>query len=101
MGVRAIGSTPEIEPLGLAICRRSGSKIMENDAGRTEGDVPVIGLMEVIVQAHDCSGLTVATIALDHLAPLWEPLASIGLDEESALVTMNVGIDDVDAVDLV
>jgi hypothetical protein len=74
---------------------------MEYDAGRTERDVPVIGLMEVIMQAHDCSGLTVATIALDHLAPLRKPLAPIGLDKEAALVTMDVGINDDDAVDRV
>jgi hypothetical protein len=73
---------------------------MEHHASSAERDIPIIGLMEVIVQAHDCASLTVTAVALDHLAPLWKPLAAIRLNEETSLIAMDVGVNDEDAVDL-
>ena len=55
--------------------------------------------MKVVVQTNDCPGLTVPPVALDHLAALWEPFSTIGLDEESTLIAMNVGVDDQNSVD--
>src|SRR3954466_15398864 len=55
--------------------------------------------MQVVVQADDGARLAVATISLDHLATLREPLAPVRLDEDAALVAVDRRLDDVDAVD--
>ena len=51
-----------------------------------ERHVPVVGLVQVVVQPDEAAGRAVAPVALDHLPPGGEPLAPVGLDEEAALV---------------
>ncbi len=66
---------------------------------RAHRHVPVVGLVEVVVQADDRAGLAVAAVALDHLAALGEPLAPVGLDEDAALVAVDRRLHDVHAGD--
>ena len=77
------------------------AQVVQHDAGPTERDVPVVGLMQVVVQPDDRAGLAIGAVALDHLARLRDPFAAERLDEDAALVAVDVGLDDVDAGDLV
>jgi hypothetical protein len=94
--MRAITLAAKVDPLGGAVSRRTGAKVMQNNTGRTEWHVPVIGLMQVIVQSNNGTGLAVAAIALNHFASLRKPFATIGLNEKASFVAMNLGVDDVD-----
>jgi len=49
------------------------------------------------VKPDDGTCLAVTPIALQHLAALGEPFAAVGLNEESSLITVDIGIDDVHA----
>ncbi len=71
------------------------AQVVQHDPGGADGDVPVVGLVEVVVQPDDGAGLAVAAVALDHLPTLREPLAPVGLDEVATLVAVHVGVDDV------
>ena len=42
--------------------------------------------MQVIVQANNTASLAVSTVALNHFAAKWKPLAAIRFDEEATLV---------------
>jgi hypothetical protein len=53
--------------------------------------------MEVVVQPDDRPSAAITTIALDHLAPVREPRPAVRLNETTTLVTMDVGLHDVDA----
>ena len=53
----------------------------------------------MVVQPDDCSGFTVATIALNHLSAEREPFATVRLDEESAFVTVHARLDDLHTFD--
>ena len=75
------------------------AQVVEHDPGPAEGHVPVVGLVEVVVQPDDGAGLAVAPVALDHLPAPREPLPAVGLDEEAPLVAVHRGVDDEDAVD--
>ena len=101
VAVGTVRLASEIEPLSRSIGGRIGAKVVENDSGGPVGHVPVIGLMQVIVKPDDGTRLAVTTVALQHLAALGEPFTAVGLNEKSPLVTVNVGIDDVDAADVV
>jgi hypothetical protein len=70
---------------------------VEHDARATERDVPVVGLVQVVVQADDTALLPVGAVRLDHLAPLREPLTPVRLDEDTAIVAEDLGIRDVHA----
>ena len=62
-------------------------QVVEHDPGPSERHVPVVGLVQVVVQADDATGLTVGAVRLDHLAPLRDPRPAVRLDEAAALVT--------------
>jgi hypothetical protein len=53
--------------------------------------------MEVIMQTDHGAGLAIAAIALDHFSALRKPLTPVGLHEETPLIAVDIGIDDVDA----
>src|SRR5260370_7836423 len=72
---------------------------MQDDASHAERDVPVVGLMEVVVQPHDAALLTVGTVRLDHLPPEREPLSPVCLDEAAAVIGADHRLDDVDIRD--
>jgi hypothetical protein len=72
---------------------------VQDDAALAERHVPVVGLMQVVVQAHHGTRPAVATVALDHLAAAGEPLAPVGLDEDAPFVAVDVGLDDHDPLD--
>ena len=96
---RAVGALTEVEHEGAAVGGRALAEVVEHDPGASHRDVPVVGLVQVVVQPDDRAGLAVAAVALDHLATLREPLAPVRLDEDAALVAVDRGLDDVDAVD--
>ena len=64
-----------------------------------ERHVPVVGLVQVVVEPDDAAGHPVAAVGLDHLPAAGEPLAAVGLHEVPAVVAEERGLDDVDAVD--
>ena len=97
--VGAVGALAEVEGERGAVGGRALAQVVQHDPGVPNGHVPVVGLVQVVVQADDGAGLAVAAVALDHLATLGEPLAPVGLDEVAALVTVDHGLDDVDAGD--
>src|SRR4051794_34408284 len=97
----SVRRSAEIELERVAVGWRPGAKIMQDDPRQALWHVPVVGLVQVIVQADDRSRLTVTTIALHHLATLTEPGPTVGLDEVAALVTVDVRVDDIDARDAV
>ena len=69
-------------------------QVVEHDPGRAPQHVPVVGLVEVVVQADHGTGLLLGAVPLDHLAPQREPRPAVGLDEPAALVAVGVGLDD-------
>ena len=97
--VRAIGVVPQVERERAAVRRRSIAQVVQHHPGAPVDDVPVVGLVEVIVEPHDGAGLAVAPVALDHLAAVRKPLAAVGLDEDPALVAVHRRVHDVDASD--
>ena len=84
----------EIETQRVAIGGSALAKVVQHDACRAERDIPIVGLVQVIVQSNHGALLAVGAIALQHLATVGEPLTAIGLDEQAALVTMNGGLHD-------
>src|SRR3954453_79942 len=76
------------------------AQVVQHHAGRAERHVPVVRLVEVVVQADDGTGLAVGPVALQHLAALREPRAPVGLDETAPLVAVDIRRDDEDAGDL-
>ena len=76
-----------------------GAQVVQHDPGRAERHVPVVGLVQVVVQADEAPCQAVAAVALHHLATLREPLAAVRLDEVPALVAVERRIDDEHAVD--
>ena len=89
----------EVEGEGRAVGGRALAEVVEHDPGAAHRHVPVVGLVEVVVQPDDRAGLAVAAVALDHLPALREPLPAVGLDEDAALVAVDRGLDHVHAVD--
>ena len=75
------------------------AQVVQDDPGPSAGDVPVVGLVQVVVEPDDGTRLAVAPVALHHLAAVREPLAPVRLDEDAALVPMDGGLDDVHAGD--
>ena len=56
-----------------AVRGRSNAQVVENDAGNAAGHVPIIRLMQVIVQSDDGAGLFVRTVSLHHFSTEWKP----------------------------
>ena len=53
--------------------------------------------MQVIVQADYRASLAIATVALNHLASEWKPLAAVRFDKETPLVAVHARLDDLHA----
>ena len=87
----------DVEALGAAVGGAALAQVVQHDADGADGAVPVVGLVQVVVEADDAAGLPVAAVALDHLPPAREPRPAVGLDEAPALVGVDVGRDDDDA----
>ena len=86
---RAVGALAEIDGERGAVGGGTLAEVVQHDAGGAHRHVPVVGLVQVVVQADDRAGLAVAAVALDHLATLREPLPPVGLDEDAALVAVD------------
>jgi len=91
--------TGQLEDECVPVGRSAEPEVVQYDAGGAERDVPVVGLVQVVVQTDDRARLAVAAVALDHLPALREPLAPVGLDEDAALVAVDRRLHDVDAGD--
>ena len=64
-------------------------------------DVPVVGLVEVVVQSDETACGTVGTVGLDHRpGAVIEPFLAEGLDEHAPCVTVDRRFDDDEAVDV-
>ena len=90
----------QVEAVGGAIGRTALAQIVQDDTRRAERDVPVVALVEVIVQPDERALLAVRTVALDHLPGAGNPFATVGLDEQATLITVDGRLDDVHAGDL-
>src|SRR5581483_8201500 len=71
----------------------------EDDHGPSEGDVPEVGLMEVVVEADQRPLLAVGPVGLHHPRRSRHPLLAERLDEAPPVVAVDVGGDDDDAGD--
>ena len=69
------------------------AEIMQHDTGTAERHVPVVGLVEVVVETDEAPRAPVAAIGLDHLTARGEPLVAVGLDELPTLVA-DLGLDE-------
>src|ERR1035437_5206216 len=83
----------EVEGEGGTVGRRSQAEVVKHDPGRAPEHVPVIGLMEVVVQADDGPRLLFGPIALGHLPSKREPPPAVGLDESRPLGAVAIGLD--------
>jgi len=99
VGVLAALGLTQIEHLGRAVGRAAGAEIVQHDTRPAERHVPVVGLVQVVVQSDDATRGTVGSVRLDHLAAARYPLAPVCLDEQPALVAVNRGDDVEDAGD--
>ena len=76
------------------------AQVVQHDAGRAERHVPVVGLVEVVVQARRSQpAWRSPRLPWIISRPLREPLAAVGLDEEAALVAVDGRPHDVHAGD--
>ena len=83
-----------------AFGRRVQTQVVKHDAGPAAQHVPVVRLVQVVVQADDRPFLLVRPVRLDHLAPLREPRPSVGLYEPAPFVAVHVRGHDHDVCDL-
>jgi hypothetical protein len=97
MTVCSVGLATKVEPLRRTIGWRTGAEIMKHYTRRSIRHVPIVGLMKVVVKPNNGSCLAVTTVSLEHLSALREPFAAIGLNKETPLIAMNIGIYDIDA----
>ena len=89
----------DVECEGTPLGRRALSQVVEHDARPSPRHVPVVRLVEVVVEPDDRAGLLVRAVALDHLAAGREPRAAVGLDEAATFVAVELGRHDDDAGD--
>ena len=71
--------------------RRPLAEIVQDHPGGAPQDVPVVGLVQVVVEADNGAGLLLRPVGLDHLAAEGKPTAPIGLDEPTSFVAVGVG----------
>src|SRR6202011_2218303 len=86
----------DLDDLGGAIGRRAHPQVVEHHACEATRHQPVVGLVEVVVQADDGPGLLVGAVALDHLATERKPGSAVRLDEAAPLVAVHLRLDDDD-----
>ncbi|CAB5033307.1 unannotated protein [freshwater metagenome] len=99
MVVGSVGLGANVNNFSRTVGCRTGAEVVKHYSSASERYIPIVGLVKVIVEPHYRSGSPIAAITLDHFASAWEPLSTVSLDEYSALIAMDVGFDDNDAVD--
>src|SRR5450759_1084685 len=72
---------------------------MQHHSCPAERHIPVVSLVEVIVQPDDTPPLTVGPVALDHLAPARKPLPPVRLDKAAPIVGADDRLHDADIGD--
>ena len=93
VGVLAGFGLAEIEDLGGAVRCAADAQVVQHDARPPERHVPVVGLVQVVVQPDDAARGAIGAVRLDHLAPARDPLPAERLDEQPALVAVHRGDD--------
>ena len=83
----------EIEGEGGTVGGRPLAEVVEDHPRPPPQDVPVVGLVEVVVETDDGSRLLFGPVGLGHLAPEREPAAPVGLEEPAPLISMGAGFD--------
>ena len=83
----------EIDHLGGPVGRRADPQVVQNRPATAERDVPVVGLVQVVVQTDDTAGPTIATVRLDHLPGAGDPFPPIRLDEAPPVVAEGLQLD--------
>ena len=89
----------QVQHLGGAIGAAPLTQVVQDHSGMAERHVPVVGLVQVVVEAHDAVRHPVPAVGLDHLPAPGEPLTPVRLDEVAAVVAEQCRGDDVDTVD--
>ena len=97
MVVRTIGALAKVDDLCFAIGGRTLPEVVQHHAAFAKRHVPVVGLMQVIVQTNKATSLAVATVCLNHFATLRKPFAAIGLNEKTSLIAVHGGLHNVHA----
>src|SRR5581483_10041445 len=94
---RAVTVHAQVEQFGRALGRAPDPEVVQHDARPAERHVPVVSLVQVIVQADNRTRGPIGPVPLDHLATVREPRPSIRFDEHTALVAVYVGSNVYDA----
>ena len=95
--VRAIGAFAEIDDLSFAIGRRTLSQVVQHHAAFAKRYVPIVGLMQVIMQTNETTSLAITTVRLNHFTTLRKPFTPVRLYEKSALIAVHGGFNNVHA----
>src|SRR5258707_2978688 len=80
----------DLEDQGRLVGLRAGPQVVEHDHRPSEGDVPVVGLVAVVVEADEGPLLAVGPVGLDHLRRPPYPLLPERLDEAAPVVAMDI-----------
>ena len=79
--------------------REPTPQVVEDDTDTAAQRVPVVGLVQVEVEADHGARLLLRAVPLNHLGPVGEPTAPVCLDEAATLVAVHVRADQHDVVD--
>src|SRR5207244_2233884 len=82
---------------GGALGGRPLAEVVQDHPGPAPRHVPVVGLVEVVVQADEATRRLVGAVGLHHLASGREPGPAVALDEAAPFVAVHVGLHHDDA----
>ena len=80
----------EVDQLGGPVGGRALPQVVQHHPRPSPQEVPVVGLVQVVVQPHQRARLLLGSVALHHLPAEGEPAAPVGLDEAASLVAVHV-----------
>src|ERR1700722_2396576 len=80
--------TVEFDDLSGPIRAGADPQVVEDNADTAAQRIPVVGLVQVEVQADHGARLLLRAVPLNHLGPVGEPTAPVGLDEAATLVAV-------------
>ena len=83
----------DVETQRRSVGRRRVAQVVQDDASAARRHVPVVRLVQVVVEPDETACPLVRAVALHHLAALREPRPAIRLDEAPALVAVGIRLD--------
>ena len=94
MNESALGRRSEVVHVGRAFGRAPDAEIVQHDARLARGDVPVVGLVQVVVEPDDRTRGPRHDVRLDHLARIGNPCAPVRLEERASIVAVRGELDE-------